>query len=60
MPTIGKGIAETQNRQTNLISLSSMFARRMLQSGTQPHACGGLPLLRSSHDRNTRLRGCAN
>ncbi len=45
MPTGDNGIAETQNRQTNLINLSPMFARRVLQSGTRPNAGGGLPLL---------------
>jgi hypothetical protein len=36
IPAIGTGIAETQNRPINLIKPSSMFARRVLQSGRRP------------------------
>jgi hypothetical protein len=41
MPTGDNGIAETQNRQTNLINRSPMFARRVLQSGTRPLGARG-------------------
>jgi len=60
MATSGKGIAETQNRQTNLINLSPMFAHRVLNLVRGPMPAAACRCCVARTIAMMRLRGCAN